>query len=302
MVGVLVYLYVAPVGCNDLTLEAPPWLYGTLFATLLLEFAVLMNDAVIMSISCRGRIDHSREPGPDETTYMFDMAELSIKKRRWLDPDSTSPRRSIKWCLYFRVFLFLLEIVLSGFYGYAVWSPQITDQILQCDRFTGPVYFARGVAITWWIVIIISSILWSVFLDPIGICSPRILEELDNFSDEEEDKEADSSEHTVLKFRAHIGWKRIKRRLMSLFCCCLGVVRHRERGVALEDAARVMQSIFNDVDLVGSDLVAGLILLNRDQRRKIRNNECLVSDYKKVGDPYYECAYVCARMFGSVIM
>ena len=52
--------------------------------------------------------------------------------------------------------------------------------------------------------------------------------------------------------------------------------------MALEDAARVMQSIFNDVDLVGSDLVAGLILLNRDQKRKIYNNECLVSDCKKV--------------------
>ena len=286
MVGVLVYLYVAPLGCNDLTLETPPWLYGTLFATMLLEFAVVVNDAIIMSKSCRGRIDHSQEPSPEEQVQ-FDLYNGSTSRRRhrWPDPDSTSPRRPLKRYLCLRFLLFLLEIVLSGLYGYAVWSPQITDQILQCDRFTGPVYFARGVAITWWIVIIVSSIVWSVFLDPIGICSPGLLDQLD-FLDEDAEV-MDPSIHPTFKFhRARIGSRKIKRRFKTLFCCCLGVGRHSERGVALEDAARVMQSIFNDVDLVGSDLVAGLILLNRNQRRKIRNNDCLVSDCKKVCHPH----------------
>ena len=52
--------------------------------------------------------------------------------------------------------------------------------------------------------------------------------------------------------------------------------------MALEDAARALQSIFNDVDLVGSDLVAGLILLNRDQKQKRRDKQCLISEYKEV--------------------
>jgi sn1-specific diacylglycerol lipase len=43
-----------------------------------------------------------------------------------------------------------------------------------------------------------------------------------------------------------------------------------------------MQNLFNDVDLVGSDLVAGFILLNRDQKRKMRKKECLISDYKEL--------------------
>lgn len=47
VVGVLIYLYIAPFGCEDEKLETPPWLYSTLFATLLLEFAVVCIDAII---------------------------------------------------------------------------------------------------------------------------------------------------------------------------------------------------------------------------------------------------------------
>ena len=285
VVGVLIYLYVAPSGCEDETLHTPPWLYGTLFATLLLELVVLINDAIIMSKSCRGRIHHYDTD--EESHFEAEMKRAmstcsdgsSVPRRP--DPDSTSPRRHIKRYLCSRVFLFLLEIILSGLYGYACFSPAVTGTLLKCDEFEGPIYFARIVAVVWWLVLIISIIGWSIFLDPIGVCSPGLIDLLDFLDQEEEIK--DPTQYKLFKFhRASLGRRRIQRRLKALFCCCLRCTQHSDRGVALEDAARVMQTIFNGMNLVGSDVIAGLILLNRDQKRKRKEKKCLVSAFKEV--------------------
>lgn len=289
VVGVLIYLYVAPLRCEDDMLHTPPWLYGTLFAILLLEFAVVINDAIIMSKSCLGRIDHSEDetqgrdqelvtiPSPEQIA--IDLDEAFSNKTKRSDPDSNSPRRPIKRYLLSRILLFLLEIILSVLYGYACWSPSVTEQVLECDAFQGPICFARAVAIAWWITSIVSCVGWLIYLDPVGICSPGLIDQME-FLDEIHDT-TDTNEHNLIKhYRASIGSKRIRRRLQTL-CCCLG--RHQSRGVALEDAARVMHTLFDDVDIVASDLAAGLILLNRDQKVKKRiKKECLVSKFREV--------------------
>ena len=240
-----------------------------------------------MSKSCRGRIDNyeieetRRTAAQRMLSIRSDVTENSTKLHRWPDPDSVSPRRAIKRYLCSRILLFLFEIVLSAMYGYACWSPALTDQLTKCNKFQGPIYFARAVAIAWWLVLLISCIMWIIFLDPIGLCSTGLIDQMD-FLDQETEIE-DPTEYDLFKFhRASVGSRKIGRRLRTLCCCCLSLTQHDERGLALEDAARVMQAIFNDVDLVGSDLVAGLILLNRDQKRKKHNNECLISEFKEV--------------------
>lgn len=298
VVGVLIYLYVAPLGCEDETISTPPWLYATLFAILLLELAVLINDAIIMSKSCRGRIHHYDTD--EESKFARDINRtISVRSDatdgstvpRWPDPDSVSPRRQIKRYLCSRVFLFLLEFILSGLYGYACFSPAVTEALLECDEFKSPVYFARTIAVMWWVVLLISTIGWSIFLDPVGLCSTGLIDQLD-FLDQEEEIE-DPTQYGLFKFhRASVGKRRIQRRLKALCCCCLRLTQHNDRGLALEDAARVMQTIFNDVDLVGSDLIAGLILLNKDQKRKRREGKCLVSAFKEVCVVYHTFLYV----------
>ena len=282
MLGVLIYLYAAPLGCDNESLVTPPWLYGTLFASLLLEFAVVISDAIIMSKSCRGRIDHTDIVHRDTTFHMVDGGAGTSNGSRTSDPDSAGPRRTLKRYLFLRIVLFLLEFVLSGMYGYACWSPGLTDQLLRCDEFRGPIYFARAVAVAWWLILVVSSIFWLVFLDPVGVCSPGLLDQM-GFLDEEEDDEGDTDPHFGKVHRAHLGSRRIRRRLNTLLCCCLCCTKHRERGLAIEDTARVLHSLFDDVDVVGSDLVAGLILLNKDQKRKMRAKQCLITDFKEVG-------------------
>ena len=46
--------------------------------------------------------------------------------------------------------------------------------------------------------------------------------------------------------------------------------------MAMQDAAKALHTIFSDLDIVPSDVVAGLILLKRDQRRKKESCNCPV--------------------------
>ena len=45
-------------------------------------------------------------------------------------------------------------------------------------------------------------------------------------------------------------------------------MRSGNQGQAFSDIARALAVVFNDVDLVPSDIAAGMILLNREQTRK----------------------------------
>ena len=44
----------------------------------------------------------------------------------------------------------------------------------------------------------------------------------------------------------------------------------------MQDAAKALHTVFGDLDIVPSDVVAGLILLKRDQRQKRENCSCPV--------------------------
>ncbi len=49
-------------------------------------------------------------------------------------------------------------------------------------------------------------------------------------------------------------------------CCCPGASGNKQE--AFSDIARAMAIMFSDMDLVPSDVAAGLMLLNREQTRK----------------------------------
>ena len=64
-----------------------------------------------------------------------------------------------------------------------------------------------------------------------------------------------------------INRKKYERRLRALFCC-LGVRGQRSRGVALEDLARGLYTVFSEMDIVLSDVIAGFSLLGESQSKK----------------------------------
>lgn len=64
-----------------------------------------------------------------------------------------------------------------------------------------------------------------------------------------------------------INRQKYERRLRALFCC-LGVKGQRSRGVALEDVARGLYTVFSETDTVLSDVIAGFSLLREHQLQK----------------------------------
>ena len=79
---------------------------------------------------------------------------------------------------------------------------------------------------------------------------------------------------------AEISRRKLQRRLQVL-CCCLGIGGHRSRGVALDDVARGLYTIFSETDVVLSDVIAGFHLLHRHQKRKCRKGKSIVDKFRK---------------------
>ena len=77
------------------------------------------------------------------------------------------------------------------------------------------------------------------------------------------------------RYHVQLGHRKIFRRFRAL-CCCFGAGGNQSSALAVQDAAKAFHTLFSDLDLVPSDLVAGLILLKRDQRQKKETCKCPV--------------------------
>lgn len=64
-----------------------------------------------------------------------------------------------------------------------------------------------------------------------------------------------------------INRQKYERRLRALFCC-FGVKGQKSRGVALEDVARGLYTVFSETDTVLSDVIAGFSLLREHQLKQ----------------------------------
>ncbi len=84
-----------------------------------------------------------------------------------------------------------------------------------------------------------------------------------------------------------INRKKIERKLRTIFCC-LGVRGQKSRGVALEDVARGLYTVFSEMNVVLSDVIAGFSLLREYQREKKRRHGggdlALTKKFRMVGD------------------
>lgn len=288
----LIYFYFAPLRCELYDLHTPPILYSSLFSLLILETLVLIVDTIIFSVSCRGRIDHVKYIDDFEDIKHQIEVENGIARDRklgrgkegWPDPDHFSPRRSLKCYIYIRLSLYLFEYASIISCTYAIWAPAILNEIAECQFYDNPLKFAHAVVVILWITLSVYVVGFLIFLDPIGCCTPGLLEELD-FLDRMDDW-GDETTYKVFQFhRSYLQTRSIQRRMQGIFCC-LGLKGHQSRGIALEDAASVLQTIFSDVDLVTTDLAAGFILLNRHQKRmkqKSKRAHYLDEELKRVG-------------------
>lgn len=262
MVGVLVYLFITPSGCDSDDSEVPPFLYGSLFALATLEVIIMINEVVIFSISSRGAIH------------------------------DTESRKTLPGFLFVRVILFVLEVAVVIVCLFAVFSPSVSGQ-LDCKEIqNGPLTFARVLLIALLVILAVYAVGFLVFIDACSCLTPDFLKDMTHLNaiggDGIHDDKLDEKERKVLeeygtgKFhRSKVGKGKILRRVWALLCCHRGS-GHRSRTVALNDLAKAIYTVFSDSDVVVSDLVVGLILVNRHQKKKQKECQCLISEFRDV--------------------
>ena len=283
VIGVLIYLFVGPEGCpNDPPEQAPPFLYGSLFAFVGIQLLAIIVENVIFSISAKGPI-YDRQ-----------------NKRRWLPC----------WLLT-RVLLFIVETEVVIVCTVAVFGPAPYGAgALQCQEYhDGPLVFARVVVVTLIVLLSMYAIGFAIFLDPLGLChAPAIIGKLKEVIGEI-DKDFDTKyydnnapwnlEHGEHKLsenvrdggtsrgqkQSEIGLGRVLTKIKHALCC-LNAGGKRSKKTALREVALALYTIFSDEDvqkgLVLSDIVAGMMLISRSQR-----NGCQIC--RNTGKPSCTC-------------
>ena len=261
--------------------NVPPFLYGSLFAFIGIELLTVIVENIILSISLKGPIyDHIKK-----------------NKRRWLP-----------FWLLVRVKLFFVEAAVVIICTVAVFGPApYAAGAFQCPEYhDGPLVFAEAVMVTLLVLLTLYAIGFAIFLDPLGICcAPSVLEDLGHI-DEAEDKKLDPNTKEFLAknqlgklHRNHIGFGRVFRKVRGALCC-LNAGGKRSRTTAMQEVALALHTVFSDSGrekkedrIVPSDLVAGMILVSRNQKSKrekckrCTNNPaisctCLTEDFRKV--------------------
>ena len=319
--------------CTD-SHDIPPLLYYSFFLLLAIEVAIMIDEAIIMSVSYRGRI--------------------------W----NPKPRNVLARYIYIRIALTLLEFAAGVVCSVATFNPHFVKK-LNCNSDLVAVALAEVSTVIVWFKIVVFQVRMCLFLDPCGCFTPGLLQHLSFLDTADETGETPtpflrertdswltrflpfkrptqlrhnnspasgyvaptstttSRERTcrVVRFwerqvtvsqnirggitpeeftrqisrihRNHIGLRRMERRLRVLFCfLCVG--GHRSRGIALDDIARALYTLFDfeeeetselSVRLVLSDVIAGFKLLNRYQTNKTKTlmeGERLEDKFRKV--------------------
>lgn len=253
MVGVLIYLFVGPEDCPGPMEDIPPFLYGSLFVLVGNLMLAILIENIIFSISLKGSIFHKQE------------------KRKWLP-----------FWLVVRVVSIVLEFLNLLVCAVAVFGPApFAAGALQCPEFhDGPLVFAKVVIIMLIVVILLYTLGFALYLDPLGLlCSPSLLQDLNKLEEIAEDAEDEDAHVAYAKnsrlgklHRSHIGYGKIFHKLRGLLCC-LDSSGNRSRSTAMREMALAFHTIFSEEKMVTTDLIAGLILLSQYQKRV--RQECM---------------------------
>jgi len=133
-------------------------------------------------------------------------------------------------------------------------------------------------------ILVILTVLFLIYYDPLGLQTPSLLKELYiKYSEDEMDgsidievnkggKHHEGNNATATALYSASSRKQWARRVKTL-CCCVGAHNNRSRVNALEDIAHAMATMFDGVDIVLSDIVTGLMLIHYDQKEKMKSKQ-----------------------------
>ena len=264
---ILIHLYFTPL-CD---VSVPTSVYSLLFALKLVLFAVCVTEGVTFAISSRGTIMDTR------------------------------PRRHLAKALYVRVVLFFLEAGLTAAVTYVVFAPSILKAFTDACMEPQQLKFAQGVVIAAWVIKVPFAIAFLVVSDPCGCFTSGLHKEAVKFYEhmtarKQPSKEAVKNElmkdaaegfmkmrrqRSVILHPGAMHQINVRAKLERLFRS-VGIKQGNSERFALDNLARALQGLFGDLDLVPSDVLAGVILLKRSQKKEIQEGNDLVEPLREV--------------------
>ncbi|XP_014672368.1 PREDICTED: sn1-specific diacylglycerol lipase beta-like [Priapulus caudatus] len=167
---------------------------------------------------------------------------------------SSWTRHRVAPLLYVRMLLFVPEIAWSIIGVY--WA---FDESIGCER--PVVKIIKATAISSLCLVLIFLVVMAIIFDPLGAMSlnpPRPRSRSSSCVSQ-------SSEHLYRHEAAKVWETRCR-----LLCCCAGNDEHSK--AAFSDIAKLFATFFEGVDLVPSDIAAGLVLLQIQQEKQKRWN------------------------------
>ncbi|GFN98243.1 Sn1-specific diacylglycerol lipase beta [Plakobranchus ocellatus] len=156
------------------------------------------------------------------------------------------PRRNISWCLYAKLFLLLPEAVWVCLSTYWMFGHHFT-----CSWTV--VWTAKGTVLCTWLVGILTFIGILVVFDPLGTAKQRTVVRMTLTSE-------GSGSFMVGGSSAHKLWENRCR----LLCCCIAC--HSDTQEAFTEVGKIVANFFQDLDLVPTDIAAGLMLVLQQQQ------------------------------------
>ena len=214
---------------------------------------------------------------------------------------NTKPRRHLSTALYVRLFLFFPEVGLVAAATYALFAPRVLDAFVNTCMEPESLIFARGVVIAAWVIMFLIAVAFLTVSDPCGCFTSGLHSEVVKFYEHltaGKQQEKAAAEKELMKEAAESLMKLKRRRSVILHPGGMHQVQIRSKlerafrffGIkqgssqrfALDNLARALQGLFARLDLVPSDILAGVLLLRRSQRKEILEGKNLVEPLREV--------------------
>lgn len=149
-VGTIIYL-LSPTTCEDGESDRiPPLFYISLFTFNFVLFLTILNEGVIFSLSMRGRIH-----------------------------DTNESRKFFPYAIEVRVLLMIVEFITLIVTTIGTFHGEFGGEAIECNDYRrGPLIFAKVIVCIMWLLVIALALGLLIALDPVGLCSPSILDDI----------------------------------------------------------------------------------------------------------------------------
>ncbi|XP_033630126.1 sn1-specific diacylglycerol lipase beta-like isoform X2 [Asterias rubens] len=164
---------------------------------------------------------------------------------------NASPRRHLPLFLYVRVFVFIIEILFSILGAIWMFSEFEFDKTNSCER--NIVRLVQAAVIISWVLLFVVCVSVLVLFNP--------------WHHDHRDGDDNGEEEHVINPAVQLKWEQ----RCKMLCCCAG--KDDNSQVAYAEVAAILSKFFHGLDTVPSDIIAGLILMQLEQERLMRNGE-----------------------------